>query len=325
MLYIALDTNLIRKQSSQISNIMDFCFSSFVSTELPSFIRQLSQNASICIAIPEVCLEEYIKQRSEDYNDCIKKYTETANRLKLAYPISVPGFLSAETYAKQLRSDAIAYCADNKITIIQCMDFVDWNSMFRNSIAKQLPFNKDGNSPFKDAMIYESCLGFAKTHTCDQIVLITNNSKDFKQLDSIHHQSNLRIIGGTEGTSAFEAIIKSMGDFGIDIAMNFLASAEVFVQSDDIQVKIQSAFHSQILPMDAFSSPLIEQDDNGKYGFAYNTDEENEQVEIIANIIDSDDGQYSLHLFFNKDNGGYLFKQCGIHIENEQGEELLDA
>ena len=35
MLFIALDTNIIRKQNNQITNIMDFCFSNFVSNELP--------------------------------------------------------------------------------------------------------------------------------------------------------------------------------------------------------------------------------------------------------------------------------------------------
>ena len=325
MFYIALDTNLIRKQSSQISNIMDFCFSSFVSTELPSFIRQLSQSATICIAIPEVCLEEYIKQRTLDYIECIKMYTEASNRLKNAYPISIPSFLPAETYAKQLRSDAIKYCRDNSITVIQCMDFVDWNNMFRNSIDRRLPFINEGNAPFKDAMIYESCLGFAKRNTADQIVLITCNTKDFKKLDDIHHQKNLKIIGISDGENPLESIVKATIIFDLNIDMNFTASAEAFVKSDDIQVMIQSTFHTQVLPMDAFSAPLIEQDDNGRYVFTYNIDEYSEQVEIIAKIIDDDSECYLLHLFFNKDNGGYLFRKCTIHIENEQGEELLDA
>ena len=32
-----------------------------------------------------------------------------------------------------------------------------------------------------------------------------------------------------------------------------------------------------------------------------------------------------MHLFFNRDNGGYLFRQCAIIIENVNGEELLNA
>lgn len=326
MFYVALDTNLIRKQISQIDSVMDFCFSNFVEKELPCFVRQLSDYVKICIAIPEVCLEEYIKQRIEDYKDCVKKYNEAASRLKSAYPINSPKFLSEENYAKQLRSEAKDYCREKSITIIQCMEYVDWNNMFRNSIDRKLPFNvKDGNSPFKDAMIFESCLGFAKTHPGDQIVLLTNNTNDFKLLDTVHKQNNLRIIC-PDGTPLLEAIINTTSSFGMDMDLNFSMSADMFVKSDDIKFKMQSAFQAHILQMEAFSSPLIAQDDNGNYEYSYNIDEDNEQVEIITNIIDGDkEDLFPLHLFFNRDNGGYLFKQCAIVVENAQGEELLNA
>lgn len=326
MFYVTLDTNLIRKQSNQIKNIMDFGFSNRVETELPCFIRQLSKILKIGIAIPEVCIEEYVKQRAEDYCDCVKKYNDSALRLNSAYPITMPNFLSEENYALQLRSDAIEYCKKNNITIIGCMDFVNWNNMFRNSIERKLPFVKDGNSPFKDAMIYESCLGFAKRHTHDQVVLLTYNTADFKKLDDIHKQSNLKIIAISEGDSRIEAVINSAKSFGIEIGMDFAISAAVFVDSDDIQFKIKEAFQSQILAMEYFSSPLIVQDSDGNYEYSYNIDEDSEQVEIVANIIDGDrEDLYPFRLFFNRDNGGYLFRQFNIVVENEQGEELLNA
>lgn len=326
MFYITLDTNLIRKQNNQIKNIMDCRFSSFVETELPCFIRQLSKSLKIGIAIPEVCIEEYIKQRAEDYCDCVKKYKEFAVRLNSAYPIIIPDFLSEENYVLQLRSDAIEYCEKNNITIIGCLDFVDWNNMFRNSIGRKPPFIKDGNSPFKDAMIYESCLGFAKRHTHDQVVLLTYNTTDFKKLDDIHKQSNLKIMAISEGASRFETVINSANSFGFEIDMDFATSAALFVDSDDIQFKIKEAFQSQILAMEYFSSPLIVQDSDGNYEYSYNIDEESEQVEIVANITDGDrEDLYPFRLFFNRDNGGYLFRQFGIVVENAQGEELLNA
>lgn len=325
MFYVALDTNLIRKQSNQIKNIMDFRFSSLIEMDLPCLIRQLSKSVKIGIAIPEVCIEEYIKQRTEDYSACVKKYNEAAVKLSNAYPIISPAFLSEETYFVQLRSDAIDYCKNNNITIIKYMDFVDWNNMFRNAIDKRLPFNKEGNSPFKDAMIYESCLGFAKSHPFDQILLLTNNSKDYKDLDNIHKLNNFKIACPNEAF-LFEEIINSIKYFGIVLDTDFAVSADLFVNSDDVLYKIKAAFQIHILSMESFSSPLVVQDEDGNYDYSYNIDEENEQVEIIANIIDGDQGDfYPLRLFFNRDNGGFLFKQCAIVVENAQGEELLNA
>lgn len=325
MLYVTLDTNLIRKQSNQIKNIMELGFSNLVETELPCFIRQLSKSLKIGIAIPEVCIEEYIKQRTEDYCECVKKYKDSALRLNSAYPITMPVFLLEDNYALQLRSDAIEYCEKNNITIIGCLDFVDWNNMFRNSIGRKLPFINDGNSPFKDAMIYESCLGFVKNHPYDQMLLLTRNSKDFRALDKIHRQNNLKITC-PDDSFLFEEIVNSTKSFGIEIDMDFATSAALFVDSDDIQFKIKEAFQSQILAMEYFSSPLIVQDSDGNYEYSYNIDEDSEQVEIVANIIDGEsEDLYPFRLFFNRDNGGYLFRQFNIVVENAQGEELLNA
>ena len=327
MLYVTLDTNLIRKQSNQIKNIMDLGFSNLVETELPCFIRQLSKSLKIGIAIPEVCIEEYIKQRTVEYLKYVKEYTDIAKKFKDAYPIIIPHFLSESAYLEQLRNEAVYYCKENNITIIQCMDFVDWRRMFRNSIDRRLPFNaKDGNSPFKDAMIYESCLGFAERHTHDQVVLLTYNTTDFKRLDDIHTQSNLKIMAISEGNSRFEAVINSANSFDINLDSDFATSAALFVDSDDIQFKIKEAFQSQILAMEYFSSPLIVQDSDGNYEYSYNIDEDSEQVEIVANIIDGDkEDLYPFRLFFNRDNGGYLFRRFNIVVENAQGEELLNA
>ncbi len=325
MLFIALDTNIIRKQNNQITNIMDFCFSNFVSNELPCLIRQFSNNVEIKIAIPEVCIEEYIRQRTEDYVSCVKKYNEVAAKLNTAYPITMPDFLCEGAYVEQLRSDALDYCKENNIVIINCMDFIDWNSMFRNSINRRLPFKNDGNSPFKDAMIYESCLGFVKNHEYDQLILLTCNSKDFNLLDSLHKQNNFKIICPNE-TAMLGELISGVKYFGINIDVDFATSGEMFANSDDVQIKIKEAFQLHVLTLGSFSAPLIVQNVNGNYDYTYNIDEENEQVEIIANIIDGEEeGLNAMHLFFNRDNGGYLFRQCAIIIENVNGEELLNA
>lgn len=78
--------------------------------------------------------------------------------------------------------------------------------------------------------------------------------------------------------------------------------------------------------MEYFSSPLIVQDSDGNYEYSYNIDEDSEQVEIVANIIDGEsEDLYPFRLFFNRDNGGYLFRQFNIVVENAQGEELLNA
>lgn len=179
---VFFDTNFLRRK-----NINDFSKFHF-GTPFEDFIDFLGTNDVLDyykINISEITIEELKKQVNDEYKDELLKFTESYNKFKNIHNIkfNVDEDLKYDGILKRLMREYIEFYNINVVEIKS----ISLQNLLNRAINKNKPFiGEKGNSDkgFKDAVLWESIIEYAKKTENKRFILFTKNVQDFpKELE----------------------------------------------------------------------------------------------------------------------------------------------
>lgn len=180
---VFFDTNFLRKK-----NIDDFSKFNF-STQFEDFIDFLGANDVVDyykINISEITIEELKKQINDKYKEELLKLKQSYNKFKNVHNIK---FNEDEVikYNEILKELIRKYIEFYNINMIETKN-ISLQKILNRAINKNKPFvGENGNSDkgFKDAVLWESIIEYAKISENKNFILFTKNIQDFpKELEN---------------------------------------------------------------------------------------------------------------------------------------------
>lgn len=184
---VFFDTNFLRKKN--IDNFSTFHFG----IQFEDFLDFLGANDVLDyykINISKITLEELKKQIKDNYEEELSKLNELYNKFKNVYDIKFNinvDFKYEDILEKQIKEYMEAY----NINTVE-IDNLSLQSIINRAINKQKPFvGENGNSDkgFKDAVLWESIINYAKRTENKNFILFTKNIQDFpKKLEKEFNQ-----------------------------------------------------------------------------------------------------------------------------------------
>ena len=190
---VFFDTNFLRKK-----NIDDFSKFNF-GTQFEDFIDFLGTNDVVDyykINISEITLEELKKQINDKYKEELLKLKESYNKFKNVHNIKFDEDASVK-YDEILKKLMRDYIENYNINIVETKN-ISLQNILNRAINKNKPFvGENGNSDkgFKDAVLWESIIEYAKKTENKRFILFTKNVQDFpKELeDEFRNFTNKKI------------------------------------------------------------------------------------------------------------------------------------
>lgn len=184
---VFFDTNFLRKKN--IDNFSTFHFG----IQFEDFLDFLGANDVLDyykINISKITLEELKKQIKENYEEELSKLNELYNKFKNVYDIKFNinvDFKYEDILEKQIKEYMEAY----NINTVE-IDNLSLQSIINRAINKQKPFvgeNDNSDKGFKDAVLWESIINYAKRTENKNFILFTKNIQDFpKKLEKEFNQ-----------------------------------------------------------------------------------------------------------------------------------------
>ena len=183
LIEVFFDTNFLRKK-----NIDDFSKFNF-STQFEDFIDFLGANDVVDyykINISEITIEELKKQINDKYKEELLKLKQSYNKFKNVHNIK---FNEDEVikYDEILKELIRKYIEFYNINMIETKN-ISLQKILNRAINKNKPFvGENGNSDkgFKDAVLWESIIEYAKISENKNFILFTKNIQDFpKELEN---------------------------------------------------------------------------------------------------------------------------------------------
>lgn len=179
---VFFDTNFLRKK-----NIDDFSKFNF-GTQFEDFIDFLGTNDVVDyykINISEITMEELKKQINDKYKEELLKLKESYNKFKNVHNIKFDEDASIK-YDEILKKLMRDYIEIYNINIVKTKN-ISLQNILNRAINKNKPFvGENGNSDkgFKDAVLWESIIEYAKRTENKRFILFTKNVQDFpKELE----------------------------------------------------------------------------------------------------------------------------------------------
>ncbi len=190
---IFFDTNFLRRK-----NIDDFSVFHF-GNQVEDFIDFLGTNDVVDyykINISEITTEELKKQINDKYKEELLKLNDSYNKFKNVHNIkfNVDENLQYDELLEKLMRE---YFEFYNINIVEIKN-LSLQNLLKRAINKNKPFiGENGNSDkgFKDAVLWESIIEYAKKTKSKRFILFTKNVQDFpKELeDEFEKTTNKRI------------------------------------------------------------------------------------------------------------------------------------
>lgn len=177
---VFFDTNFLRKK-----NIKDFSKFNF-GIQFEDFIDFLGTNDVIDhykINISEITIKELEKQIKDKYKDELIKLKESYNKFKNIYNIKFNVDEDVK-YDEILQKLIIEYAGFYNINIVET-ESISFQSILNRAINKKKPFigeNSESDKGFKDAVLWESIIEYAKKSKNKNFILFTKNTKDFSEV-----------------------------------------------------------------------------------------------------------------------------------------------
>lgn len=176
---IVFDTNMLGTFSSgnlKVDDFGDLSISKEVFNGLIKFLQDNKILDNVKLAVPKIVFEELISQQIVIYNESIKNFNESFNKFKRLLGQDFK-FYNTEEYKDYLEQKAKAFAEKYRITIIDYPENDILPDLIRRALNKEKPFYKNGkDSGFKDAIIWESLIKFAKENKKQNYILFSNDS-----------------------------------------------------------------------------------------------------------------------------------------------------
>lgn len=220
---VFFDTNFLRKK-----NIDDFSKFKF-STQFEDFIDFLGANDVIDyykINISEITIEELKKQINDKYKEELLKFKQVYNKFKNVHNIK---FNEDEVikYDEILKELIRTYIEFYNINMVETKE-ISLQKILNRAINKNKPFvGENGNSDkgFKDAVLWESIIEYARKSENKKFILFTKNIQDFpRELeDEFESATNKKIEIINEISIIQEKILSEQTDIVKDmLTLNWL-------------------------------------------------------------------------------------------------------
>ncbi len=144
-----------------------------------NFNFKSSENIKIEVAIPAIVLEELKQQQNECFIRDFKKIHEVFSKFSKIgkFKLNFPEI----NYVSHLNTKSASYLGKYKITEIKLPSQETFSKIIQKVLKKEKPFykkNKETDSGFKDALIWESILEFVRENKHDRYFFLTND-EDF--------------------------------------------------------------------------------------------------------------------------------------------------
>lgn len=176
---VILDTNLLYEYGkNEIKNYRKFELSS----NFDSIVRFLEMNDisdRYKVWVPEIVFMELEKQRKEKYKASIDNIKKEFEKIKEFKDVELK--LPEIRYEEEIRQYIINYIKNYKINVLKiAKDGQLFERILERCINKKKPFCGESDKGFKDVVLWESIIEYAKDNlNNEKFMLITDNSSDF--------------------------------------------------------------------------------------------------------------------------------------------------
>ena len=176
---VFFDTNFLRKK-----NIDDFSKFNF-GTQFQDFIDFLGTNDVMDyykINIAEITIEELKKQINDKYKEELSKLKDSYSKFKNVYNIKFDQDVNLK-YDEILKKIIREYIEFYNINIVEIKN-VSFQNILKRAINKNKPFvgeNSNSDKGFKDAVLWESIIEYAKESENKKFILLTKIFKTFQK------------------------------------------------------------------------------------------------------------------------------------------------
>lgn len=177
---IVLDTNKLRYTQAGGISYSKFEFSKEFQN-LKSFIDNNNLSEVIHIAVPRIVLQELMKQKIEQYNDDLNRFSQITQRLTGIPNVKLNNIcLPSEDFDCQNHLVPLldAFIIKQGILIIDLPENEQGNILkktIQRAIERQAPF-KQSDTGFKDVIVWESIINYPELDQYDKVILITGDS-----------------------------------------------------------------------------------------------------------------------------------------------------
>jgi hypothetical protein len=181
---IVIDTNALgdyKKGNLVCKNFKYLSVGKFIFLELIKYIRDNNLSDRINLVVPKIVLEELKEQQKKEFHKDIKKLD--ANFAQFSelegFNIRKPTTLN---YEDLLSNTSGSFMRTHNIKILDYPDNSILPKLINKAIKKYKPFYKrnDSDSGFKDAILWESLLHYAKNNNTQKFILFSDDS-DFNE------------------------------------------------------------------------------------------------------------------------------------------------
>lgn len=292
---VFFDTNFLRKK-----NIDDFSKFNF-STQFEDFIDFLGANDVVDyykINISEITIEELKKQINDKYKEELLKLKQSYNKFKNVHNIKFNED-EAIKYDEILKELIRKYIKFYNINMVETKN-ISLQKILNRAINKNKPFvGENGNSDkgFKDAVLWESIIEYAKKSENKKFILFTKNIQDFpKDLkDEFERATNKKIEIINEISIMQEKILLEQSNIVKDIlTLNWL--------NENIQILI-----------DKINDYVAESEDSNGYQMV--------DIERIEDLVNKGNDFYSF-MIFNIEDG--IEMQWYVEVNYKNNELQID-
>ena len=292
---VFFDTNFLRKK-----NIDDFSKFNF-STQFEDFIDFLGANDVVDyykINISEITIEELKKQINDKYKEELLKLKQSYNKFKNVHNIKFNED-EAIKYDEILKELIRKYIEFYNINMVETKN-ISLQKILNRAINKNKPFvGENGNSDkgFKDVVLWESIIEYAKKSENKKFILFTKNIQDFpKDLeDEFERATNKKIEIINEISIMQEKILLEQSNIVKDIlTLNWL--------NENIQILI-----------DKINDYVAESEDSNGYQMV--------DIERIEDLVNKGNDFYSF-MIFNIEDG--IEMQWYVEVNYKNNELQID-
>lgn len=183
---VILDTNLLYEYGkNEIKNYRKFELSSNFDS-IVSFLEMNDISDRYKVWVPEIVFMELEKQRKEKYKVSIDNIKKEFEKLKEFKDVELK--LPEIRYEEEIKQYIINYIKNYEINVLRiAKDAQLFKRILERCINKKKPFCGESDKGFKDVVLWESIIEYAKENSNNEkFMLITDNSNDF--IKNLEHE-----------------------------------------------------------------------------------------------------------------------------------------
>ncbi|MEM3112769.1 MAG: PIN domain-containing protein [Candidatus Anstonellales archaeon] len=251
---VILDTNIIRnnleweKDFSVFEPRGDFL-------KLIEVIESSKLQNSIFVGLPEIVIEEFISNRSDNFKKQIEYLISSYEKLKKVpcfdfSKIVIPS--DSYDYNRFIKNKINEYLKNKPFIFVLNLEKKHYtktlSTLMQKAVLKEQPFT-DGGKGFKDALIWEIILNFEQMDKYSHIFLLTENQRDFDNLSAKFNEKFSKELNLKANTTSLISNLEEI--YGWRVKYSEMLS---YLQSDYFESKlIEFLTGSYELKMNGFS------------------------------------------------------------------------